>query len=61
MSREPAHAHIVAAKTGLPCPVFDVSNACNGVLNALEVADALIRCGRCRRILVACNRMPGAG
>ncbi|MGI5365137.1 3-oxoacyl-ACP synthase III family protein [Streptomyces iakyrus] len=53
--QEPANAHIVAAKTGLTCPVFDVSNACNSVLNALEVADALIRCGRYRRILVSCG------
>ncbi|MFD3701172.1 3-oxoacyl-ACP synthase III family protein [Streptomyces sp. NPDC058646] len=53
--QEPANAHIVAAKTGLTCPVFDVSNACNSVLNALEVADALIRCGRYRRILITCG------
>ncbi|MGW7357165.1 3-oxoacyl-ACP synthase III family protein [Streptomyces sp. NPDC054802] len=53
--QEPANAHIVAAKTGLSCPVFDISNACNSVLNALEVADALIRCGRYRRVLVACG------
>ncbi|MFF3417874.1 3-oxoacyl-ACP synthase III family protein [Streptomyces sp. NPDC002698] len=53
--QEPANAHIVAAKTGLTCPVFDVSNACNSVLNALEVADALIVCGRYRRVLVACG------
>ncbi|MFD9357921.1 3-oxoacyl-ACP synthase III family protein [Streptomyces sp. NPDC060031] len=53
--QEPANAHIVAAKTGLSCPVFDVSNACNSVLNALEVADSLIRCGRYRRVLIACG------
>ncbi|MEU9305893.1 3-oxoacyl-[acyl-carrier-protein] synthase III C-terminal domain-containing protein [Streptomyces sp. NPDC048269] len=53
--QEPANAHIVAAKMGLTCPVFDVSNACNSVLNALEVADALIRCGRYRRILITCG------
>ncbi|MCZ1003279.1 hypothetical protein O1M63_43560 [Streptomyces mirabilis] len=53
--QEPANGHIVASKTGLACPVFDVSNACNSVLNALEVADALIRCGRYRRVLVACG------
>nr|WP_168514528.1 hypothetical protein [Streptomyces sp. S1D4-11]QIZ00181.1 hypothetical protein HEP87_48055 [Streptomyces sp. S1D4-11] len=44
--QEPANAHIVAAKTGLSCPVFDISNACNSVLKAREVADAFIRCGR---------------
>lgn len=53
--QEPANAHIVAAKMGLNCPVFDVSNACNSVLNALEVADALIRCGSYRRVLVTCG------
>ncbi|MGW5849899.1 3-oxoacyl-ACP synthase III family protein [Streptomyces sp. NPDC055254] len=53
--QEPANAHIVAAKTGLTCPVLDISNACNSVLNALEVADALIRCGSYRRVAVACG------
>ncbi|MFI6038118.1 3-oxoacyl-ACP synthase III family protein [Streptomyces sp. NPDC051315] len=47
----------MAAKTGLTCPVFDVFNACNSVLNALEVGDALIRCGRYRRILVSCGEV----
>ncbi|MEV8094776.1 3-oxoacyl-ACP synthase III family protein [Kitasatospora sp. NPDC085879] len=53
--REPANAHIVAAKTRLTCPAFDVSNACNGILNALQVADALIRTGQHRRVLVTCG------
>ncbi|MET7442637.1 hypothetical protein [Streptomyces sp. NPDC005568] len=35
---EPATSHIVAAKLGLSCPVFDVNNACNSVLNAIESA-----------------------
>lgn len=46
---EPATAHVVAAKLGLDCPVFDLKNACNGVLNALEVADSFIRTGQYRR------------
>ncbi|MCX5085803.1 3-oxoacyl-ACP synthase III family protein [Streptomyces sp. NBC_00401] len=49
---EPATAHVVADKLGLNCPVFDLKNACNGVLNAIEVADALMRSGQYRRILV---------
>ncbi|WP_329128104.1 3-oxoacyl-ACP synthase III family protein [Streptomyces sp. NBC_01465] len=49
---EPATAHVVADKLGLNAPVFDVKNACNGVLNALEIADAFIRSGQYRRILV---------
>ncbi|MFF4407476.1 3-oxoacyl-ACP synthase III family protein [Streptomyces sp. NPDC001404] len=49
---EPATAHIVAHKLGVTAPVFDVQNACNGVLNALEIADSLIRTGRYERVLV---------
>lgn len=49
---EPATAHVVADRLGLRAAVFDVKNACNGVLNALEIADALIRAGRYRRVLV---------
>ncbi|MEV0680068.1 ketoacyl-ACP synthase III [Actinosynnema sp. NPDC050436] len=55
---EPATAHIVAAKLGLRCPVMDVKNACNSVLNAIEVADALITAGRYRTVLVACGEAP---
>ncbi|MGW2289515.1 hypothetical protein [Streptomyces phaeochromogenes] len=50
---EPATAHVVADKLGLRCPAFDLKNARNGVLNALEVADAFIRAGQYRRVLVA--------
>ncbi|MFI9569228.1 3-oxoacyl-ACP synthase III family protein [Streptomyces rishiriensis] len=49
---EPATAHVVAHALGVTAPVFDVKNACNGVLNALETADALIRTGRYRRVLI---------
>ncbi|GAA1874720.1 ketoacyl-ACP synthase III [Myceligenerans crystallogenes] len=55
---EPATSHIVAAKLGATCPVMDVKNACNSVLNGIEVADALIGTGRYRRVLVACGEMP---
>ncbi|MFC1403264.1 MULTISPECIES: 3-oxoacyl-ACP synthase III family protein [Streptacidiphilus] len=53
--REPANAHIVAAKTGMSCPAFDIGNACNGVINAIQVADALIRTGQHRRVMIACG------
>lgn len=55
---EPATSHIVAAKLGLDCPVMDVKNACNSVLNALQVADALITTGQYRRVLVAGGEQP---
>lgn len=58
---EPATSHIVAAKLGLQCPVMDVKNACNSVLNALQVAEALIAAGQYRRVLVASGEQPSHG
>lgn len=55
---EPATAHIVAAKLGACCPVFDVKNACNSFLNALQVAEALIRTGQYGRVLVCSGETP---
>ena len=55
---EPATAHIVAAKLGAACPVFDVKNACNSFLNALQVADALICTGQYARVLVCSGETP---
>ncbi|RCG30004.1 ketoacyl-ACP synthase III [Sphaerisporangium album] len=55
---EPATAHIVAAKLGLTCPVFDVKNACNSLLNGIQVAEALIRSGAHRRVVVCSGEMP---
>jgi 3-oxoacyl-[acyl-carrier-protein] synthase-3 len=55
---EPATAHIVAAKLGATCPVFDVKNACNSVLNAVQVAEALIATGQHRRVLICTGEMP---
>jgi 3-oxoacyl-[acyl-carrier-protein] synthase-3 len=55
---EPATAHIVAAKLELHCPVMDVKNACNSMLNGVEVADALIGTGRYRTVLVASGEAP---
>ncbi|MDL4771877.1 MULTISPECIES: 3-oxoacyl-ACP synthase III family protein [Thermomonosporaceae] len=55
---EPATAHIVAAKLGAACPVFDVKNACNSFLNGLQLADALIRTGQHERVLVCTGESP---
>ncbi|MGV8897276.1 MAG: 3-oxoacyl-ACP synthase III family protein [Rhodoglobus sp.] len=58
---EPATSHIVAAKLGLECPVMDVKNACNSVLNGMQVAEALIASGQYRRVLVASGEEPSLG
>jgi len=43
---EPATSHIVAAKLGLTAPAMDIKNACNSVINAMQVAEALIASGQ---------------
>lgn len=58
---EPATSHIVAAKLGLECPVMDVKNACNSVLNGLQVAEALIAGGQYGRVLVVSGEQPSHG
>ncbi|MBX3098484.1 MAG: ketoacyl-ACP synthase III [Salinibacterium sp.] len=58
---EPATSHIVAAKLGFDCPVMDVKNACNSVLNAMQVAEALIATGQYRRVLIASGEQPSHG
>ncbi|MEU8266109.1 ketoacyl-ACP synthase III [Sphaerisporangium sp. NPDC049002] len=55
---EPATAHIVAAKLGMSCPVFDVKNACNSMLNGIQVAEALVRTGCHRKVLVCTGEVP---
>ncbi|MFI6483364.1 3-oxoacyl-ACP synthase III family protein [Nonomuraea sp. NPDC050663] len=55
---EPATAHIVAAKLALTCPVFDVKNACNSLLNGIQIAEALILTGAHRRVLVCTGETP---
>ncbi len=57
---EPATSHIVNAKLGLGVPVFDIKNACNSVINAMQVADSLIRTSTYRRILIASGEAPTA-
>jgi acyl-CoA:acyl-CoA alkyltransferase len=58
---EPATAHLVADRLGARCPVFDVKNACNSVVNAIEVADSMIRSGRYHRVLITCGEWLSPG
>jgi 3-oxoacyl-[acyl-carrier-protein] synthase-3 len=55
---EPATANIVQEKVGTHGPVFDLKNACNSFLNALQVAEALIQNGTYRTILVTVGELP---
>ena len=50
---EPATANLVAETIGArKARVFDLINACNGLIDAVDVADSLIRTGKARRVLV---------
>jgi len=50
---EPATANIVAERAGArEARVFDLLNACNGLMDGIDVADSLIRTGKARRVLV---------
>jgi len=55
---EPATANIVQEKIGTHCPVFDIKNACNSFMNAVEVAEALIRSGTYRTVLITAGETP---
>ncbi|MBE3133849.1 MAG: ketoacyl-ACP synthase III, partial [Acidobacteria bacterium] len=51
---EPATANILQKKLGIPrVNAFDVRNACNSILQAMNVANALVSAGGARRILIA--------
>ncbi|MDT9681210.1 3-oxoacyl-[acyl-carrier-protein] synthase III C-terminal domain-containing protein [Streptomyces sp. TRM76323] len=56
---EPATSHMVADQLGVSCPAFDVKNACNSVLNAIEVCQALLNgASPYRRALITCGETP---
>src|SRR5438128_8494927 len=51
---EPATANLVADAMGARnARVFDLLNACNSLVDALDVGDSLIRSGKAERVLVA--------
>ncbi len=49
---EPATANIVQVKLGLTCPVFDLKNACNSFVSAMQVASGLIQSGVYKKVLI---------
>ena len=56
---EPATSHIVASMMGADgVPVMDVKNACNSFLNGMQVANALIKIGQYKRVLVVSGETP---
>ncbi len=58
---EPATASVVHAKLGLSesCELFDLSNACLGVLSSTKLAQTLIESGKYRHILIVSGENAG--
>jgi 3-oxoacyl-(acyl-carrier-protein) synthase III len=54
---EPATANVVQDKLGLTGAGFDVNNACNGFVTALQIADSFIRSSTYQYILIACGEV----
>lgn len=49
---EPATANIIQEKLGIHCPVFDVKNACNSFVSALQIASSFIEGGVYKKVLI---------
>ncbi len=49
---EPATACIIQQKLNLSCPAFDLKNACNSVVSAMQTASAFVECGMYRHVLI---------
>ncbi len=49
---EPATANIIQEKLGLECAVFDVKNACNSFITAMDIARQYICNGTSKKILI---------
>ncbi len=56
---EPATGHIVSSLLGADgVPVMDVKNACNSFLNGMQVANALIKAGQYKTVLIVSGETP---
>jgi 3-oxoacyl-[acyl-carrier-protein] synthase-3 len=50
----PALSCMVQRELGAACPVLDINGACAGFVYALDVADAFLKSGKARRVLIVC-------
>lgn len=55
---EPATSAIIQHKLNMNCPTFDIKNACNSFLNALEISDTLIKEAKYKKILIVNGEKP---
>ncbi len=55
---EPATCNIVHEKLQLNCPAFDVKNACNSILNAIDIASLYIKNNQYQNVLIVSGEKP---
>lgn len=54
----PSLGSIILGQLGCSCPTFDMNGACAGLVYSLDVADAFLKTGRARNILVVAAEQP---
>jgi len=50
----PGLSCVVQGKIGANCPCFDISSACSGFIFAMDIANAYIKSGTVKNILIVC-------
>ena len=53
----PSLACVLQGKVGLSCPAIDINGACAGFIYALDYADALLKSGKAKRVMVVCAEL----
>ncbi len=54
----PSLGCVIEEKIGAKCPTFDVNAACSGFVYALSIAEAYLRAGMAKNILIVCAEEP---
>ena len=54
----PSLGSIILGPLGCCCPTFDMNGACAGLVYSLDVADAFLKTGRARNILIVAAEQP---
>lgn len=50
----PAMSAFIQEATGCTCPFLDINGACAGFIYALDIADAYMKSGRAKNVLIVC-------
>ncbi|MCR5710202.1 MAG: ketoacyl-ACP synthase III [Bacteroidales bacterium] len=54
----PSLGSIILKQLGCKCPTFDLNGACAGMVYSLDIADAFLKTGRARNILIVAAEEP---